>query len=217
MRRRGAKKTSEEARINHQVMKNLERSGAVNYLSAGMFTQLARFANTPQHKDFMISCDAEPPKTRSELIAARLVYEFLVDHKLSLTKESLTSEIKSDAFSSKTTASLAPLFLPNNNEVIKQLIARQSQPRTLSIAAKASRNRTSYNNQDNNFDDDAEEDNFDEQQGSAHQSESRHSESRGSRATNSSRSNSRSKKSSKVSSSNASSNRRRVTRKSAYK
>ncbi|OHT08321.1 hypothetical protein TRFO_04941 [Tritrichomonas foetus] len=121
MKGRG-KKTSEEAKFNQKVMRNLEESGAVNYLSAGMFSRLAQCANSPQHKDFIISSDIQPPKSVSELIAARLVFEYLVDHRLVLSRDSLTSEIDSDAYSSKTTASLAPLQLPNNSDVIYQLL-----------------------------------------------------------------------------------------------
>lgn len=114
------------AALNNEVMRNLDESGAINFLIAGMFTRLSRYAN--QHKNMILSSGFRPmssPNTEQEemtsddkrnqlinQIAARIVFEYLVDNQLHMSYNSLQSETKKEkAFSSKTTASLEPLQL----------------------------------------------------------------------------------------------------------
>lgn len=147
----------DDIKFNKKVMSNLEKSGAVNYLLAKMFTQLSIFANQRQRKKYLISSDYKSfikPKKNTvidddysddnsdnaqernkirHLIASRIVYEYLIDHKLELTCYALQNETRKDkAFSSNTPASFSPLQLDlveeedendkQENHIIKQII-----------------------------------------------------------------------------------------------
>ncbi|KAK8834048.1 hypothetical protein M9Y10_042424 [Tritrichomonas musculus] len=131
-------KPIDDIKFNRKIMSNLEKSGAINYLIAEMFTQLSIYANQRHHKRLLISSDfksnIKPQKKYDDdysdddtddvqernrikhLIASRIVYEYLIDHQLNLTKYALQNETKNDkAFSSKTPASFSPLQLDDFN------------------------------------------------------------------------------------------------------
>lgn len=147
------KQPLDDIKFNRKVMNNLEKSGAVNYLLAKMFTQLSIYANQRQKKRYLIASDYKSfIKTRNNtpdndysddssndtvqernkimhLIASRIVYEYLIDHRLKLATYALQNETQNDkAFSSKTPASLSPLQLKEDedsnedNNIIKKII-----------------------------------------------------------------------------------------------
>lgn len=135
------KQPLDDIKFNKKVMNNLEKSGAVNYLLAKMFTQLSIYANQRQRKRYMIASDFKSLiKSRNNnsdndysddnsndtvqernkilhLIASRIVYEYLIDHQLKLATYALQNETQNDkAFSSKTPASLSPLQLKDDED-----------------------------------------------------------------------------------------------------
>lgn len=115
-----------KAEINQEVFNGLERSGAVNHISALLFSLMAHGANNLEAQYVEGTCLTARPfvtLTDSDRMAARLVFEYLSEKKLDFTLASLKSETQDNVcFSKKTPVSVKELEVEEDENKIGQLV-----------------------------------------------------------------------------------------------
>ena len=115
-----------KAEINQEVFNRLEKSGAVNHISALLFSSMAHEANNLEAQYVEGTCLTARPfvtLTETDKMAARLVFEYLSEKKLLFTLASLKSETQDNVcFSTKTPVSVKELEVEDDESKIGQLV-----------------------------------------------------------------------------------------------